>query len=138
MFKKSPSAGASRPGRIARRVGAVATAVALTGAGVAAATPAYAIDNPDPFSCAWNTTFGADDYFHFKIANFSTGQTSPFCFENSGTEWNLDIENVWGLHSGNNAGIVETSCSTSCIVWSYPKWYDDSNYYGTVIMLTIY
>jgi hypothetical protein len=111
--------------------------VAFT-ASAATAGPAYAIDNPDPFSCAWNTTFGADDYFHLKIANFGTGQLTPLCYENSGTEWNMDVENVWGIHSGNNAGLIETSCATTCQIWAYPKWYDDSNYWGTVIMLTIY
>ncbi|WP_394940427.1 hypothetical protein [Psychromicrobium sp. YIM B11713] len=116
-------------------VAGVSAALALGAAGVGAA-PAQAINYPDPVNCAWNTTFGADDYLHLKIANFSTGQITPLCYVNAGVMTGLNVTNVWGIHSGNNAGWIEFHTD----FWGvkvFPKWYDDSNYYGTVAEVEI-
>jgi hypothetical protein len=99
------------------------------------ATPPVAIKIPNPASCAWNATFGAADYFWFKIGNVSTGQITPFCFVDAGI-WTMSptLNNVYGLHSGNNAGLYTAGGR----VYGFNKWEDNLNYIGSVSVLGIY
>ena len=117
---------------------AVATAMSILFLTAFVASPASAISMPNIASCVWNTTFGADDYFHFKIPNYGTGQVTPLCYQDAGTLWNMGVSDVAGIHSGNNAGLLEYEVGGSYYLYGFAKWYDDFNYYGTVAMLTIY
>jgi hypothetical protein len=133
MFKSVTRTGGLK-GRKGLKAAAViaATATALV---VAPSTQAQAISMPDPFSCAWNVNFGGGDYLYLKIR--TTNQAAPWtplCYQDAGTKWDMNVTNVAGLHSGNNAGII----NSDTILWAFPKWHDDFTFYGTVKVLTIY
>jgi hypothetical protein len=123
-------------GKRLRRVAALAAAASIVTA--AAATPAYAVNPPDPFSCAWNTTFGGGDYFWLKVGPYDTTPEANLCYVNSGVIA-LRIDHVQGFHSGNNAGVLTyTCCNTYNRIRAFNKWEDNWDYLGTVNSLGIF
>jgi hypothetical protein len=99
---------------------------------------AYAISIPNPVSCAWNSTFGGQDFLWLKIPDYRSGTISPFCFVNAGTKWDVNVSGVGGLHSGNNEGLIEYKSGSTWYLQHFNKWHDDNGWYGYVAMLTIY
>jgi hypothetical protein len=114
-----------------RRAATVAAAASLVVA--AAATPAHAINPPDPFTCVWNTTFGARDYFWLKVPDMRSGTVANLCYVNPGV-MAVNIPGVWGYHSGNNTGIMTYNNQFH----SFNKWEDTMDYMGTVVSIGIY
>ncbi|MBB3101032.1 hypothetical protein FHR83_008760 [Actinoplanes campanulatus] len=102
---------------------------------VGVSSPAFAIHQPDPFSCSWNRTFGSGDFLWLKILQTNpSAPWTPLCFVDAGSAWDLNVRSVVGLHTGNNAGII----GSDTVLWAFPKWHDDFTNYGTVRHLTIY
>jgi hypothetical protein len=116
-------------------VAVAASAVMLT----TVATPAHAMYYVNPVTCTWNYNFGAHDYFFFKIYVPRTGSMLYYCYADAGYEFfSVHYQNVSGISSGNNEGLIEYKVGGTWYLYHFDKWHEDLNYYGEVAMLTIY